>query len=150
MSYKYTGLGLNVSAVALPSIESGIKKRNLIMFSDHLSTPGTVTTKTWLLLAAVLLIVCQLAALRFVVLGQVQAAELRKAELAYQRLAAAQCIQNSKGSAHKACISQVLAQGAPVVGGSEQVVAASTAGSIRNTPQAQSQGLMPVAFTVWQ
>ena len=82
MSYKYTGLGLNVSAVALPSIESGIKKRNLIMFSDHLSIPSTVTTKTWLLLAAVLLIVCQLAALRFVALGQVQAAELRKAELA--------------------------------------------------------------------
>ena len=120
------------------------------MFSDHLSIPSTVTTKTWLLLAAVLLIVCQLAALRFVALGQVQAAELRKAELAYQRLAVAQCIQSSKGSAHNACISQVLAQGAPVVGSSEQVVAASTAGSIRNTPQAQSQGLRPVAFTVRQ
>ena len=116
------------------------------MFSDYFSKPRQAHTKAWLLLGAMVLIVCQLAALRFVALSQVQAAELRQARLADERIAVAQCIQSSNGPARNACMSDVLAQGAPDVGGVDQVVTGGMKGTIRNTLAAPSEWLKPEAL----
>ena len=117
------------------------------MFSDYFSKPRQAHTKAWLLLGAMVLIVCQLAAMRFVALSQVQAAELRQSRLADQRMAVAQCIQSSSGPARNACMSDVMAQGAPDAGGSDQATAGDMEGTIRNPRGMSSLVAWPLAFT---
>ena len=121
------------------------------MFSDRSTTSSALSTKTWLWGTAILLVIlCQLLALRFVALGQVQAAELRQARLAQQRVAVAQCVQNSSGAARNTCISQSLASSEAAADNLGQVAVISIEGFIRNTLEAPGEWLKPVAFTARQ
>jgi hypothetical protein len=73
------------------------------MFSDHLRKVDEAPAKTLLLIAAGLVIVCQLVAMVLVADGQVAKAQLREASQASARAAAAWCIQNSSGTDLKNC-----------------------------------------------
>ena len=73
------------------------------MFSDHLRVIDEAPTKTLLLIAAGLVIVCQLVAMVMVAGGQVEKAQLREASQASARAATAGCIESSWGAALRDC-----------------------------------------------
>lgn len=73
------------------------------MFSDHLRKIDEAPAKTLLLIAAGLVIVCQLVAMVMVASGQVEKAQLREASHASIRAATAWCIQSSSGAALRDC-----------------------------------------------
>jgi hypothetical protein len=73
------------------------------MFSDHLRKIEEAPAKTLLLIAAGLVIFCQLVAMVLVADGQVAKAELREASQASARAATAWCIQNSSGTDLRNC-----------------------------------------------
>ena len=73
------------------------------MFSDHLRAIDQAPAKTLLLIAAGLVIVCQLVAMVLVSSAQVEKAELREASYASARAASIGCMQISQGTALKDC-----------------------------------------------
>lgn len=73
------------------------------MFSDHLSIIDEAPTKTLLVIAAGLVIVCQLVAMVLVADGQVEKAQLREARHASARAATAWCVESSRGAALRDC-----------------------------------------------
>ena len=73
------------------------------MFSDHLRKIDDASAKTLLMIAAGLVIVCQLVAIVLVADGQVEKAQLREATLASARAATAWCVANSRGFALRDC-----------------------------------------------
>jgi hypothetical protein len=73
------------------------------MFSDHLPIIDEAPTKTLLVIAAGLVIVCQLVAMVLVADGQVEKAQLREASHASARAATAWCIESSRGAALRDC-----------------------------------------------
>ncbi len=73
------------------------------MFSDHLSIIDEAPTKTLLVIAAGLVIVCQLVAMVMVADGQVEKAQLREANHASARAATAWCIESSRGVELRDC-----------------------------------------------
>lgn len=73
------------------------------MFSDHLRKIDDASAKTLLMIAAGLVIVCQLVAIVLVADGQVEKAQLREATLASARAATAWCVENSRGFALRDC-----------------------------------------------
>ncbi len=73
------------------------------MFSDYLSKIDQASAKTLLLIAAGLVVVCQLVAMVMVANGQVEKAQLREASHANARAATAWCIQSSSGAALRDC-----------------------------------------------
>ena len=73
------------------------------MFSDHLRKFDEAPAKTLLLIAAGLVIVCQLVAMIMLAGGQVEKAQLREASQAGARAATASCIESSQGAALREC-----------------------------------------------
>ena len=73
------------------------------MFSDHLRKIDEAPAKTLMLIAAGLVMVCQLVAMVIVANGQVEKAQLREASHASVRAATAWCIQSSGGAALRNC-----------------------------------------------
>jgi hypothetical protein len=73
------------------------------MFSDHLRKIDDAPTKTLLLVAAGLVIFCQLVAMVMVADAQVEKAQLREASHASARAATAWCVQSSSGAALRDC-----------------------------------------------
>jgi hypothetical protein len=73
------------------------------MFSDHLHKIDDAPAKTLLLVAAGLVIVCQLVAMVMVADAQVEKAQLREASQASARAATAWCVQSSHGAALRQC-----------------------------------------------
>ena len=73
------------------------------MFSDHLRKFDDAPAKTLWLVAAGLVIVCQLVAMVMVPDAQVEKAQLRQASQASARAATAWCVQSSHGAALREC-----------------------------------------------
>lgn len=73
------------------------------MFSDHLRKVDEAPTRTLLLIAAGLVIVCQLVAMVLVADGQVEKAQMREASQASARAATAWCVESSRGAALRQC-----------------------------------------------
>jgi hypothetical protein len=73
------------------------------MFSDHLEIIDKLPTKKMFLVAAVLVIVCQLVAVVLVADGQVEKAQSRQASRASFQSALAACFENSRGASLKTC-----------------------------------------------
>ena len=73
------------------------------MFSDHLQKIDHTSGKTMLLIAAGLVIVCQLVAMVLVSQGQVEKAQAREASQASARAALSWCVESSRGAALKDC-----------------------------------------------
>jgi hypothetical protein len=73
------------------------------MFSDHLRKIDDAPTKTLLLVAAGLVIFCQLVAMVMVADAQVEKAQLREASQASARAATAWCVESSQGAALRQC-----------------------------------------------
>ncbi len=76
------------------------------MFSDHLQKIDQASGKTLLLVAAGLVIVCQLVAMVLVAQGQVEKAQAREATQASQRIATAWCLETSRGTELRGCANQ--------------------------------------------
>lgn len=75
------------------------------MFSDHLQKIDQAPRKTLLLVAAGLVIVCQLVAMALVAGEQVQKAQMRGDSDASRQAAVASCVEVSRGVAVKDCFS---------------------------------------------
>jgi hypothetical protein len=73
------------------------------MFSDHLEIVDKLPTKKMFLVAAVLVLVCQLAAMVLVADGQVEKAQSRQASRASFQAALATCFEHSRGADLKTC-----------------------------------------------
>jgi hypothetical protein len=73
------------------------------MSSDFLRIIDEAPTKTLLLIAAGLVIACQLVAMVMVAGGQVEKAQLREATQASARAATVWCVESSTGAALKDC-----------------------------------------------
>jgi hypothetical protein len=73
------------------------------MFSDHLRKIDDAPAKTLLLIAAGLIIVCQLVAMVLVTGAQVEKAQLREASHASAMAVRAGCIESSRGAALRNC-----------------------------------------------
>ena len=73
------------------------------MFSDHLRVTDPDPVRPLLVIAALLVIVCQLLAMVLVAGGQVKKAELRDASQASARSASIGCMHSSRGAALKDC-----------------------------------------------
>ena len=73
------------------------------MFSDHLRAINDAPAKPLLLIAAGLVIACQLAAMVVVADGQVEKAQLREASQASARAAIAWCVESTRGADLKEC-----------------------------------------------
>ena len=65
------------------------------MFSDHLPKSQRISNHHLFLIAAALVIVCQLVAIAMVAGGQVKRAELRESQLAAQKIALVSCFESS-------------------------------------------------------
>jgi hypothetical protein len=83
------------------------------MFSDHLRKIDNASGKTLLLIAAGLVIVCQLVAMVLVAQGQVDKAYVREASQASERSAVAWCIETSYGAELKSCTNRLPAYSEP-------------------------------------
>lgn len=95
------------------------------MFSDHLTKIDHTSGKTLLLIAAALVIVCQLVAMVLVSQGQVEKAQVRVATQASQRTSTAWCLETNRGADLRGCTTQQsagysaqAADSAPVMSGS--------------------------------
>jgi len=73
------------------------------MFSDHLQKIDHASGKTLLMIAASLVILCQLIAMMLVSQGQVERAQAREANRVNQRTAIAWCMETSRGAELRAC-----------------------------------------------
>lgn len=73
------------------------------MFSDHLQIIDNAPIKKMLLIAAGLLVVCQLVAMALVAEGQVEKAHVRDASQASFQAAMASCVASNRGMDLKDC-----------------------------------------------
>lgn len=129
------------------------------MFSDHLRKVDHTSGRTLLLIAAALVIVCQLVAMALVADGQVKKAELRESQLNFQRVALARCFEVNTRPDRHSCMQQASADtnnSAPATGfvsasadTTDEVPSGRWSGTQANafgaTPQA-TRGLISVAF----
>ena len=81
------------------------------MLSDHMRTIDSTSVdstsgRTLLLIAAGLVIICQLVAMALVAEGQVKKAEIRDSQLNLQRVALARCFEASSRSDRQSCLQQ--------------------------------------------
>jgi len=76
------------------------------MFTEHLRKFDELPYKTLLLVAAGLVILCQLAAMAFVADSQVAKARLRDEQRKAELVAIAHCMETSAGAARHNCIQQ--------------------------------------------
>jgi hypothetical protein len=117
------------------------------MFSDHLPKIDEVPNRMLFLVAAGLVILCQLAAMALVVDGQVNLAQLRDALRISERTAINQCMESSLGVARHDCIQQAKAANAPPQDAqSTQALADTEESDITALPANPVQGLVPASF----
>ena len=117
------------------------------MFSDHLPKIDEVPSKMLFLVAAGLVILCQLAAMALVVDGQVNLAQVRDALRVSERTAINQCMESRLGAARHNCIQQAKAANASVQDEpSTQVLSDTEESDITALPPKQMQGFMPTSF----
>lgn len=76
------------------------------MFSDHLQKMNPLPKVNLLIAAAVLVMVCQLAALALVADRQVKQASVRDLQRVAQQVAMADCVERSTGPTRHGCIRQ--------------------------------------------
>ena len=127
------------------------------MFSDHFKKFDEMPYKTLLLVAAGLVILCQLTALAFVADSQVAKAKLRESQRAAQMQAIAQCMETSAGAARHNCLRQVrVADGSsepPAAPGNAtaqkpQALAEASGYAGNGTPARPPQGFMAASFAI--
>jgi hypothetical protein len=118
------------------------------MFSDHLPKIDELPNKMLFLVAAGLVILCQLVAMAMVVDGQVSMAQVRDASRVSERTAINQCMESSLGVARHNCIQQAKATNTPVQDGpSAQALADTEESDITALPANPVQGLLPASFS---
>jgi hypothetical protein len=127
------------------------------MFSDHLRKIDEMPYKTMLLIAAGLVILCQLAAMAFVADSQVAKAKLRDEQRRAELVAIAHCMETSAGAARHSCIQQarVVATASPPPAAVDAPKApayadasASAGSAIPARPVRPPQGFMAASFAV--
>ena len=127
------------------------------MFSDHLRKIDEIPYKTLMLVAAGLVILCQLAAMAFVADSQVTKAKVRDEQRRAELVVIAHCMETSAGAARHSCIQQArvvagaspppAAEGAPKAPAFAE--ASASAGSVMPAHPARSaQGLMAASFAI--
>jgi hypothetical protein len=123
-------------------------EREIEMFSDHLPKIDEVPNRTLFMVAAGLVILCQLVAMTLVVDGQVNMAQVRDALRVSERTAINRCMESSLGAARHSCIQQAKAP-APD-GPSTQALADTEESDITALPANPAQGLLPASFAAQQ
>ena len=129
------------------------------MFSDYLRKIDEMPYKTMLLIAAGLVILCQLAAMAFVADSQVAKAKLRDEQRRAELVAIAHCMETSAGAARQNCIQQarVVATAstppAPAADSAPKAPAyadasTSTGSAMPARPTRTPQGFMAASFAV--
>ena len=127
------------------------------MFSDHLRKIDEMPYKTMLLVAAGLVILCQLAAMAFVADSQVAKAKLRDEQRQAELTAIAHCMETSAGAARHNCIQQArvvaTASTPPATDGAPKAPAfadasASAGSAMPARPTRPPQGFMAASFAV--
>jgi hypothetical protein len=126
------------------------------MFSDHLRKFDEMPYKTLLLVAAGLVILCQLAAMAFVADAQVAKAKVRDDQRRAEFMAIAQCMETRAGAARHSCIQQarVVATALPPAAESAPKApafadaSASAGGVMPARPVHPPQGFMAASFAI--
>lgn len=122
------------------------------MISDSLKKMDEMPHKSMLLVAAVLVIVCQLVAMALVVDGQVKRAEARDSALDSQRIAVFQCNESGSVATRQSCIQQAMgalsALNQPKVSNQVQAMAISGALERGEPSTATAQGFMAASYTL--
>lgn len=103
------------------------------------------------MVAAGLVLLCQLAAMALVVDGQMNLAQVRDALRISQRTAVIHCMESSLGSTRHSCIEQATAANAPAQDGpvnpGTQALAITEESDITALPPGSAQAFMPAAFS---
>lgn len=86
------------------------------MLSDQLQKFERISSRNLFLVAAVLVIVCQLVAMAMVADGQVKKAQLREAQISAQNIALASCFESSSRLDRNSCVPQPQAENSLDVG----------------------------------
>jgi hypothetical protein len=121
------------------------------MFSDHLPKIDELPSRTLFIVAAGLVILCQLVAMTLVVDGQVNMAQVRDMLRVSERMAINQCMESSLGATRHNCIQQVQIVNAPVQNGqSTQVLADTEESDITALPAKAVQDLLPASIAAPQ
>ena len=121
------------------------------MFSDHLPKIDEVPSKMLFLVAAGLVILCQLAAMALVVDGQVNLAQDRDAMRDSERTAINQCMESRLGAARHDCIQQAKAANTSMQDRqSMQALSDTEESDITALPAKQMQGFVPASFAPGQ
>jgi hypothetical protein len=122
-------------------------ERGIAMFSDHLPKIDELPSRTLFMVAAGLVILCQLVAMTLVVDGQVNMAQVRDTLRVSERTAISQCMESSLAATRHSCIQQANAANAPIQDGQNtQALADSEESDITALPASPVQGLMPASF----
>lgn len=113
------------------------------MLADQFQKIERFSSRSLLLVAAGLVIVCQLVAMAMVADGQVKRAESRQAQIAAQNVALASCFETSTRFDRDSCMQRMQADSSPYAlntlgGGGRDFGDTSAAGS--------ANGLMSVSF----
>jgi hypothetical protein len=122
-------------------------ERGIDMFSDHLPKIDEVPGRTLFMVAAGLVILCQLVAMTLVVDGQVNMVQVRDAKRVSERAAISQCMESSLAATRHSCIQQAKAANARAQDGKNtQALADTEESDITALPASPVQGLMPPSF----
>ena len=118
------------------------------MFSDHLQKIDRSSGRNLFVIAGALVILCQLVAMAIVADGQVKKAELRESQMTSQRVALAQCFENTFGSARSSCMREVYNNETPgyAKGRPDNNLMAYDRAYDRSAVRAPVQGVMAVSF----
>ena len=129
------------------------------MFSDHMPKIEEMPYKKLLLIAAGLVILCQLAAMAFVAESQVAKAKEREDQRRAELTAISQCMETSAGAARSQCIQQArvvatVSPQQPEGGNASKAPAyadasASSGGMMpAHSPSRPPQGFMAASFAI--
>ena len=121
------------------------------MFSQTLKKMDEMPHKTLLVVAACLVILCQLVAMALVVDGQVKRVEARDSALSSQRLAVVRCNEAGLIAMRQSCIQQAMAAwsaaGQPESSSQGQAAANPEAIGRGDAPAGKAPGLVAVSYT---
>jgi len=127
------------------------------MFSEHLRKFDELPYKTLLMVAAGLVILCQLAAMAFVADSQVAKAKQRDEQRRAELTAIAHCMEELAGAMRNSCIQQarVVATAPPPPAADATAKApvfaeasASAGGAMPSRPANPPQGFMAASFSI--
>lgn len=128
------------------------------MFSDHMPKIEEMPYKKLLLIAAGLVILCQLAAMAFVAESQMAKAKERDSQRRAELTAISECMETSAGAARSQCIQQArvvaTASPQPAAGNAPKAPAyadaSASAGGVMpaHTPARPPQGFMAASFAI--